>query len=258
MGTKNSGFCHICGKEGPLSFEHIPPRSMGNSKPAKAYRVTDMVEKYHTLSNANKEGIRYRQQQRGIGFQTICSSCNSYLGKHYVKAFTGCMTELGVILQESKDVQGCTGIHLEGHNVPVLAFFKHVISNFCSTTQPGTMLDCREFLLDFKSNAFPERYRLFMFALPKRGLFVSSGWMQLLLNDNGLKTASLAFVAMPPAGFYLYDTQTSTAEPEAARYGCDITAMASQPWGAKPGFTLDLPFMTVANSIPTPIKKPLD
>ena len=257
MGTKNSGFCHICGKEGPLSFEHIPPRSMGNSKPAKAYRVTDMAEKYHTLSNANKEGIRYRQQQRGIGFQTICSSCNSYLGKHYVKAFTGCMTELGVILQESKDVQGCTGIHLEGHNVPVLAFFKHVISNFCSTTQPGTMLDCREFLLDFKSNAFPEHYRLFMFALPEGGSFVSSGWMRLFLDDNGLKTVDLAFIAMPPVGFYFYDAESSTAMPEASRYGCEITSMTSQPWEAKPGFSLDLPYMTVANSIPVPIVKPV-
>ncbi len=257
MGSNKSGVCHICGKEGPLSFEHIPPHSMGNSKPTKAYRVVDIADTYHTLSAANKDGIRYRQQQRGIGFQTICSSCNSYLGKYYVKAYTGCVAELGAILRESKGDQDCSGIHLEGHNVPVLAFFKHVVSNFCSTTQPGTMLDCREFLLDCKSNAFPDRYRLFMFALPEDGSFVSSGWMQLLLDDKGLKTANLAFIAMPPVGFYLYDVESSTATPEASRYGCEITSMASQPWEAKPGFSLDLPYMTVANSIPVPIAKPV-
>ena len=257
MTSKKSGVCHICGKEGPLSFEHIPPHSMGNSKPAKAYRIVDIAKTCNTLNTANKEEIRYRQQQRGIGFQTICSSCNSYLGKHHVNAYTRCVTELGAILRESKGDQDRSGIHLEGHNIPVLAFFKHVVSNFCSTTQPGTMLDCREFLLDFKSNAFPSRYRLFMFALPEGSSFVSSGWMRLFLDDNGLKTADLAFIAMPPVGFYLYDVESSTAMPEASSHGCEITSMASQPWEAKPGFSLDLPYMTVVNSIPVPISKSL-
>ena len=258
MASKKSGVCHICGKEGPLSFEHIPPHSMGNSKPTKVYRVADIADTHHTLSIANIDGIRYRQQQRGIGFQTICSSCNSYLGKHCVNAYTGCVTELGAILRESKGDQGCTGIHLEGHNVPVLAFFKHVVSNFCNTTQAGTMLDCREFLLDCKSNAFPERYRVFMFALPEDGSLVSSSWMQLWFDKDGIKTARLAFIAMPPVGFYLYDVESSTAMPEASQYGCEITSMASQPWEARPGFSLDLPYMTVVDLIPVPIVKPAD
>lgn len=215
--------------KGPLSYEHIPPKSLGNSKPAKAYSVVDLAEQTHSLNQANATGLRYVQQQRGIGFQTICRTCNTYLGQHYVKAFTGCIEELGTLLREPDDGQGYSGIYLKGHGVPLLAFFKHVISNFCSTTQPGSMLDCREFLLDCKSNAFPERYRLFMFGIPEAESFVFSGWTRLLLNENGLKIASLAFIATPPVGFYLYDMESSTAAPEASRYGCEITSMASQP-----------------------------
>ena len=255
MSANKSGICHICGNEGPLSYEHIPPRSMGNSKPAKSYRVGDIAEKHGTLDVKRTDGVHYYQQQRGVGFETICRNCNSYLGRHYVKAYTGCISELGTLLQKSMDDEGCTGIHLEGHNVPVLAFIKHVISNFCSTTQPGTMFDCRDFLLDCESRNLPDRYRLFMFVIPKGGPFVSSGWTEIILNESGLKTANLAFIATYPVGFYLYDTETSTVEPDPVRYGCEITPMAKQPWGAEPRFCLDLPYMTINNSIPVPISQ---
>ncbi len=254
MSKKKEGVCHICGKVGPLSFEHIPPRSMGNSVPTKSYSVVEMAKKHHTLSTSNKDGVRYRQQQKGIGFQTICRECNSYLGKHYVKAYTGCVSELGSILAMSEQDGKALGIHLESHNVPVLAFFKHVISNFCTTTQPGSMLDCRDFLLNYESNAFPERYRVFMFAIPEKSPFISSGWTKALLGEGGLKTAAFAFIAAPPVGFYLYDTEASTASPVSSRYGCEITPMAKQPWGAKPNFALDLPYMTTSNSFPVPLR----
>lgn len=248
------GICNICGNNGPLSYEHVPPRSMGNSKPAKSYHIVDIANKHRALNVENREGIHYRQQQRGIGFETICPSCNSYLGQHYVKAYTGCINELGMILHDEKEKgdEGRIGIHLEGHNVPVLAFFKHVMSNFCSTTQPGSMLDCRDFLLNYKSNNLPDRYRLFMFAVPDDEVFVCSGWTKMLLNEDGLKIATLAFVASYPAGFYLYDTEDSTAEPDPSRYGCEITPMAKQPWHTEPSFSLELPYMSIANSIPVP------
>ena len=65
---------------------------------------------------------------------------------------------------------------------------------------------------------------------------------------------TLAFIASFPVGFYLLDTEMTTARIDSPSYGCEITPMAHQPWGAKPGFTLELPYMTISNSIPTPIK----
>lgn len=60
MSTNRTGICHICGNDGPLSYEHIPPRSMGNSKPVKSYRVADIAEKHgstnvkFTIVNTNE------------------------------------------------------------------------------------------------------------------------------------------------------------------------------------------------------------
>lgn len=36
--------CRICGKEGPLSFEHIPPQSVGNDHTVKLYSGVDAVK----------------------------------------------------------------------------------------------------------------------------------------------------------------------------------------------------------------------
>ena len=36
--------CRICGKEGPLSFEHIPPQSVGNNHTVKLYSGVDAVK----------------------------------------------------------------------------------------------------------------------------------------------------------------------------------------------------------------------
>ena len=79
--------CRICGKEGPLSFEHIPPQSVGNDHTVKLYSGVDAVKSSLTGQD-DMEGLKYRQLQRGQGFKTICSSCNSYLGQNYVKPFS--------------------------------------------------------------------------------------------------------------------------------------------------------------------------
>lgn len=56
------------------------------------------------------------------------------------------------------------------------------------------------------------RLLLFMFVIPKADVFVSSGWVQLLLNENGPKMATLAFIASFPVGFCSFDTDATAAK----------------------------------------------
>ena len=51
-----------------------------------------------------------------------------------------------------------------------------------------------------------------MFVIPKADVFVSSGWVQLLLNENGPKMATLAFIATFPVYFCSFGTDTSRSE----------------------------------------------
>ena len=238
--------CHVCGKAGSLSFEHIPPKSLGNDHSVRSYKAVDIIRKANAFDASRTHEVRYSKMRRGSGVTTLCAKCNSYFGANYVREYTGCIRELGALLLHQHPKNGSKGIHLEGVHVNTLAFFKHVISNFCATTPFGTMLDCKEFLLDKESNDFPSRYQLFMFAVPNaQSIMVSTGWITALTKHG---VCTLAHVASFPVGFTMLNTEISSYSP--VGLGCDITSMALLRWGECPEFSLDLPFMNLDKIIP--------
>ena len=250
--TDDKGICHICGKQGVMSFEHIPPRSVGNSHRSRAYSVAEVAEKSGRLDITSVDGVRYQQQQRGSGFSTICRDCNSYLGINYVNEFKDFFLATAQVVESVPASAGAKGIHLETDKANVLALFKHVVSNFCVTTQPGTMLDCKEFLLNKESNAFPRHYQLYTYAVPNpESKMITTGWSRLFSSVDLRSLYTVAYVAMFPLGFALLDTRESTHIPESI--GCDITAMAERPWGERPNFSIDLPYMSIDAAFPAPL-----
>lgn len=251
--SKEDGVCHICGKKGKMSFEHIPPHSVGNTQRSKAYSVVEIAEKTGSLNSTVREGIHYQQQQQGSGFATLCPECNSYLGRHYVNEYKDFFLATSDLFISEPFQYDATGIHLETDRANVLALFKHVISNFCTTTQPCTMLDCGEFLLNKESNDFPSRYKLYMYAVPDSNAgFITTGWMQLFTSLDFKSYYTVAYVALFPIGFALLDKDHSTTIPDGL--GCDITTMSQRPWGERPQFAIDLPYMTLERAIPAPIR----
>lgn len=242
--------CHVCGNEGQLSFEHIPPKSMGNNHGVRSYRGVDIIEKAKAFDASSLDGVRFAKKNRGSGVNTLCRDCNSYFGTHYVKEYTGLIRELGASFLQQLPEEDVKVRYIQCSEVNLLAFFKHVISNFCATTPYGTMLDCKEFLLDRKSNDFPSRYRLYMFAVPDPdSMMVQTGWMTLFTRQGAYR---LAHVALYPAGFTLLDEDASDFIPPFL--GCDITGMASQRWGDRPDFVLELPLMSLDRLYPLPVK----
>lgn len=72
-----TGTCHICGTEGPLTFEHIPP--------AVAYNGDKVVlsDVEALLSGKPDDEIPKRVQQRGMGSHVLCGACNNNTGSWY-------------------------------------------------------------------------------------------------------------------------------------------------------------------------------
>ena len=90
----------------------------------------------------------------------------------------------------------------------------------------------------------PARYRLHMVVLPKLdGESVFSGWMRVLFDDGTF--CDMAFIRMPPFGFVLYDTESSTYLPDRAG---DITPMSRMGWDETGKITLVLPTVTGRNA----------
>jgi hypothetical protein len=66
--------CHICGVNGKLSFEHVPPRAAFNNR-----RVVKVG--FDDAAHLGPDQVpRGQIQQRGAGAYTLCESCNNWTG----------------------------------------------------------------------------------------------------------------------------------------------------------------------------------
>jgi hypothetical protein len=71
-----SGRCNICGNEGPLTWDHVPPQGGIELKPVEMRSV------FQSLTGQT-EGFRTLESQNGVKYRTICKRCNETLGTKY-------------------------------------------------------------------------------------------------------------------------------------------------------------------------------
>ena len=82
MGKPTFGTCQICGTEGKLSFEHVPPESAYNDQKILRTAFEKMLQRDDP---DDMRGGRY--QQRGAGAYTLCERCNNTTGHWYGGAY---------------------------------------------------------------------------------------------------------------------------------------------------------------------------
>lgn len=72
-----TGQCNICGKYGPLTEDHIPPKGVPRLGQVAMMNLIDMLA-------AERPSKSTRYSQDGVKYRTICSDCNSgLLGARY-------------------------------------------------------------------------------------------------------------------------------------------------------------------------------
>ena len=59
---RHYGRCALCGKEGELTFEHIPPRSAFNSHRTKMYTGDQLLADINRMP-FDVQGLQYRNHQ---------------------------------------------------------------------------------------------------------------------------------------------------------------------------------------------------
>lgn len=75
------GRCQLCGISGPLTFEHIPPKSAFNDQKVQL-GVPELKQGEGIVAKPGKF------QQRGAGVKALCADCNSLLGARYVPEYS--------------------------------------------------------------------------------------------------------------------------------------------------------------------------
>jgi hypothetical protein len=85
------GVCHLCGENGKLSFEHVPPEAPFNDQ-----RVleTDIQRVIGGDLIAELEKPKGKTNQRGAGNFTLCERCNNSTGGWYARSYVQFVKQL--------------------------------------------------------------------------------------------------------------------------------------------------------------------
>ena len=207
------GPCAICGVVGPLTFEHIPPRSAFNSERAFT-RTFDQASAVHPL-----DSFRGRIKQGGLGEFSLCAACNNATGDWYAKEYASWAQQAAVLLQRADSDPVGTYLY---HGFP-LRFFKQAIAMFMSIDRPSLTNrrpELRRFLLSRRARGYDPTLRLYGFYNPSTRRRRHSMVAHLRTDGGGPPTIFSEMTAFP-FGFVLCDG-TPPPDPRLA----DLTFLA--------------------------------
>ena len=238
--AKHEGKCALCGKEGKLTYEHIPPRVSNNSKPVRPVTLETRLRstpKYPWDMN----GMTYVNMQQGMGLYSLCSSCNSMTGANYGNAYNDFAQKAMVLLSAP--------IGDEYHSVGFdglypLRIIKQILSMFCSVNPEVAIDDLREFVLDKEAVGIDtSRYKVCMYFTRTGSKRYNGLGARIEGNGDILLFSEITFA---PFGFLLY-----IDPPENAKLaGFDITSFADHTYDDICSVKMPLDIREVNNWLP--------
>ncbi len=222
MGKKHLGRCALCKQACELTFEHIPPAAAFNSTPAKPVSGDKIIEDDDRMP-WDTTGLKYYNQQRGMGKYSLCKSCNNNTGTWYGYEYI----KLAHIIHSAfgdKDISLKGGIGIK--DVYPLRFIKQVLSMFCAINSltDKRFDSLREFVLNKNSKGIDKtKYKLCMYFTKSNLVKYAPLTVILRINKNGTnESIALTEITAYPLGFILYLDPTDTWEYD----GFDITSFA--------------------------------
>lgn len=188
------GRCSICGINGPLSFEHVPPRKAFNDRPVIRAGLKEMV------GLGPDEQIKGKPQQRGAGDFTLCPRCNNDTGSWYGKNFVDWCYQGYEILSRTR---GRPSLIYLNYLFP-LRIIKQIFTMFFSINGPG-FADANPELVKFVLNRdyknISPKYRLFAYF--SIGRLARSSGVAGILNLDTQRTCIFSEMNYFPYGYVL-------------------------------------------------------
>jgi hypothetical protein len=189
--------CRLCGTSDDISFEHVPPKSCFNS--TTRYTKVPFLE-YIQRKDLLKSVSKLKIEQGGVGFHSLCRSCNTKLGLNYVRAYHEFVRCLGYIISRNES----NYFQVEIRDLQPLAILKQVISMFLTVNDykfSQTFKELTDFVNEPNSNSLPDRYRIFCYLNSEGAMrhfpLCAKG------NFNSKNSIICSEITFPPAGFVL-------------------------------------------------------
>jgi len=237
--------CALCGKEGPLTFEHVPPRAAFNSKPIRLVSAEDMYTDPNRLP-WDTSGVHYTNQQRGMGYKSLCEACNNNTGSWYAVEFAKMATTIHTALETKMD-DSYNAITVE--KLHPLRFIKQIAVMFCDINKPENKEfdELRNFALDKNAVGLnKKKYKLCMYMTRSPHRKYAGYSVAITKGETGIETIVLSEITAYPFGFVLYFDPKDNVNYE----GVDIMAMADCKYDDECNVTIPLCIKDVNTMLP--------
>lgn len=191
------GICRLCNKFGKLTYEHVPPKVTFNKKTRfQSVPLLDYVKERNPIETKFKGKI----EQGGVGYYSLCQTCNSFLGTKYVTDFQ----KYSNSFIEFAKKEHLNAFELTMHDFNALNVLKQIASMFFSINDDvfsKNNRDLAEFILDPQSNNLPHRFRVFNYLKTEGQLRTLPITAIGNLNSKGIVIGTE--FAFPPLGHVL-------------------------------------------------------
>lgn len=205
---KHYGKCHLCGTQGKLSYEHVPPAAAFNSNRAFVMNGTDVLGKDRPWDFSD---VKKTQLQRGIGFHRLCGKCNNDTGGKlkYAPAFVEFVRQGFESVGYRPDEVVGDKLSIQFHNIYPLRILKEIVCMFCCINPPelaDVHPEFRAFVLDqYKGNSLSSK-EFAISAYLLRGPYSRNAGKSVHLTglfDSPAATV-LSELSAPPYGFIMH------------------------------------------------------
>jgi hypothetical protein len=225
------GKCCICGVDGKLSFEHIPPAAAFNDRKVFEANINVLLNGKWSPGERIEEG---KYKQRGAGRYSLCGKCNNDTGAWYGTPYVDVAS------------QGTMSLAYPYGMFP-LRFLKQIVVMFFSACGPGLQEknpDLVRFVLNREEQRIPPHIRIFAYlhhptdstCIRQSGLTgMMTGGTQHLFSE----------IAFPPFGLIL-----SIDHPPVHRDLCELTQLNQYKYRAWDVVYLKLPVFPVTTWFP--------
>jgi hypothetical protein len=241
MARSHFGICHICGKEGKLSFEHVPPEAAFNSTRIIWTAFERLIE------NENLDKLRGSIQQRGAGAYTLCEPCNNTTGHWYGPAYVAWAKQAMKLLM----LTGGRASLAYPFNIYPLRVMKQIVCMFFSVNNAHfqeRQKDLVRFVLNRDSREFPSTIKIYAFyTFTNRSRSIGATGMIRGLGTGNSSTHLLSEITFAPFGFVMTLGNTAPPVPGLPEI-TGFSNFAYSDWRA--GISMKLPIMPIYTGIP--------
>ncbi|WPU93456.1 hypothetical protein SNE25_29480 [Mucilaginibacter sabulilitoris] len=156
MSNAQIGICKLCGTKAKLTYEHVPPKKAYNTNRFYIFPSDSSID------DPFLKNPRGRPEQGGIGYYSLCETCNNNTGGWYGNAYIEFVNQ-AVYRLRLADAQYVNG---DPYIIHPLKVIKQIMSFFVtlgSINYSENFPDLTEFVLNKSSRILPPNYQVFMY-----------------------------------------------------------------------------------------------